>query len=166
MRLIRDKCMAYNARVKDIAARHDCLHVDLWSMTVLADQRQWHADRLHLAADGHRRVALHVAEIAGLAVSEDWRIPLPPDPAGSPGWLRTRHQDLTWARAPCRTVDHAATARRLQWRRHAPETARTPPTASAEPVVVNTPGGSARTLTGCVRRTRRARGIRRSKTLG
>ena len=99
MRLIRDKCIAYNAQVKDIAARHDCLHVDLWSMTVLADPRQWCADRLHLAADGHRRVALHVAETAGLAVSEDWRVPLPPDPAGRPGWLRARRQDLLWARS-------------------------------------------------------------------
>ena len=99
MRLIRDKCLAYNAQVKDIAARHDCLHADLWSMTVLADRRQWCADRLHLAADGHQRVALHVAEIAGLTVTEDWRIPLPPDPAGRPGWLRARRQDLAWARA-------------------------------------------------------------------
>jgi lysophospholipase L1-like esterase len=98
MRLIRDKCIAYNARVKDIAARHDCLHVDLWSMTVLAERREWHADRLHLAADGHRRVALYVAETAGLAVSEDWREPLPPDPAGEPSWLRARRQDLNWAR--------------------------------------------------------------------
>jgi lysophospholipase L1-like esterase len=99
MRLIRDKCIAYNARIKDIAARHDCLHVDLWSMSVLADPRQWCADRLHLAPDGHRRVALHVAEIAGLAVRQDWRQPLPPDPAGSPGWLRARRHDLHWARA-------------------------------------------------------------------
>ncbi len=97
MRLIRDKCIAYNAHVKDIAARHGCLHVDLWSMTVLADPRHWHTDRLHLAADGHWRVALHVAEAAGLAVSEDWRVPLPPDPAGQPGWLRARRQDLHWA---------------------------------------------------------------------
>jgi lysophospholipase L1-like esterase len=98
MRLIRDKCLAYNAHVKDVAARHGCLHVDLWSMTVLADRRQWWADRLHLSADGHRRVALHVAETVGLAVSEDWRVPLPPDPAGTPGWLRARRQDLNWAR--------------------------------------------------------------------
>jgi hypothetical protein len=90
--------MAYNARIKDIAARHDCLHVDLWSMTVLADSREWCADRLHLSPDGHRRVALHVAEAAGLAVSEDWRAPLPPDPAGPPGWARSRRQDLRWAR--------------------------------------------------------------------
>jgi len=98
-RLIRDKCIAYNAQIKDIAARHDCLHVDLWSMKVLADPRLWCADRLHLASDGHRRVALHVAETTGLPVSEDWRVPLPPDPAGRPGWLRARRQDLHWARA-------------------------------------------------------------------
>jgi lysophospholipase L1-like esterase len=98
MRLIRDKCMAYNARIRDIAVRQDCLHVDLWSMSVLADPRVWCADRLHLAADGHRRVALLVAETAGLAVGDDWRTPLPPDPAGSPGWLRARRQDLHWAR--------------------------------------------------------------------
>lgn len=99
MRLIRSKCIAYNAQIKDIAARHDCLHVDLWSMSVLADPRLWCADRLHLAADGHRRVALHVAEIAGLAVSEDWRTPLSPDLAGRLGWLPARRQDLHWARA-------------------------------------------------------------------
>lgn len=99
MRLIRDKCIAYNARIKDLAARHDCLHVDLWSMSVLADPRHWCADRLHLAPDGHRRVALYVAEAAGLAVTEDWRTPLLPDPAGTPGWMRARREDLYWARA-------------------------------------------------------------------
>jgi len=44
-------------------------------------------------------VALHVAETAGLAVSEDWRTALPPDPAGRPGWLGARRQNLDWARA-------------------------------------------------------------------
>ena len=99
MRLIRDRIMAYNARIKDIAARHDCLHVDLWTMSVLADRREWCADRLHLASDGHRRVALYVAETAGLPVSEDWRTPLPPDPAGEPGWLLARRQDAQWVKA-------------------------------------------------------------------
>jgi len=99
MRLISERVLAYNAQIKGIAARHDCLHVALSSMSVLADRRQWCADRLHLAADGHRRVALYVAETAGLAVSEDWRTPLPPDPAGEPGWLGARRQDLHWAKA-------------------------------------------------------------------
>jgi hypothetical protein len=44
-------------------------------------------------------VALHVAETAGLAVSEDWRVPLPRDHADAPGWLRARREDLHWARA-------------------------------------------------------------------
>jgi lysophospholipase L1-like esterase len=98
MRLIRGKCIVFNARIKDIARRHDCLHVDLWSMAVLADPRHWCADRLHLGPDGHRRVALHVAETIGLPVSEDWREPLALDVAAAPGWTRSRRQDLRWAR--------------------------------------------------------------------
>ncbi len=97
MRLIRDKCIAYNAQIKAIADRHDCLHVDLWSMSVLADPRAWCADRLHLTADGHRRVALHVAETAGLTVAEDWRTPLPPDASAAPSWLQAKRHDLHWA---------------------------------------------------------------------
>lgn len=99
MRLIRDKVIAYNSRIKEIAAQHDCLHVELASMTVLADRREWCPDRLHLAAEGHRRVALLVAETVGLPVSEDWRVPLPPDPKPGNDWLSARRQDLHWVRA-------------------------------------------------------------------
>jgi lysophospholipase L1-like esterase len=98
MRLIRDKVIAYNARIKEIAAQHDCLHVELASMAVLADRRFWCPDRLHLAEDGHRRVALLVAETVGLPVGEDWRVPLPPAPTPRNGWLSARRQDLRWAR--------------------------------------------------------------------
>ena len=59
---------------------HNCLHVDLWSMRVLADPREWCEDRLHLAPDGHRRVALRACDVAGISVSGDWREPLPADP--------------------------------------------------------------------------------------
>jgi lysophospholipase L1-like esterase len=99
MRLIRDKVIAYNARIEEIAARHDCVHVGLWSMAVLADPREWYPDRLHLAADGHRRVALHVAETFGLPVEEDWRRPLDSGARSSPGWLAAKRQDWHWARA-------------------------------------------------------------------
>jgi lysophospholipase L1-like esterase len=98
MRLIRDNVSAYNVRIKEIAARHDCLHVELWQMPVLADQREWYPDRLHLAADGHRRVALNVAETLGLPVAEDWRTPLPPDPDAKSGWLAAKREDLHWAK--------------------------------------------------------------------
>lgn len=98
IRLIRGKAAAFNAQLREVARKHNCLHVDLWSMRVLGDPREWCEDRLHLAADGHRRVALRACEVAGVPVTEDWREPLPPDPAGAPHWLAARQQDMYWAR--------------------------------------------------------------------
>ncbi len=97
IRLVRGKVAAYNAQLRHIARRHDCLHVDLWSMKVLADPREWCADRLHLAADGHRRVALRACEVAGVPAPDDWRQPLSPQPATD--WLTARRSDMSWARA-------------------------------------------------------------------
>jgi lysophospholipase L1-like esterase len=98
LRLIRGKVAALNAQVRQVAGKYDCLHVDLWSMRVLADPRDWCADRLHMAPDGHRRVALRACEVAGIGVTEDWREPLPPDPARAPHWISARQQDIQWAR--------------------------------------------------------------------
>ena len=99
IRLIRGKAAAFNAQLRETARKHGCLHVDLWSMRVLADRREWCEDRLHLAADGHRRVALRACEVAGVPAAADWREPLPRDPAAaSPGWLAARQQDIYWAR--------------------------------------------------------------------
>jgi lysophospholipase L1-like esterase len=98
IRLIRGKAAAFNAQLREVARKHNCMHVDLWSMRVLGDPREWCEDRLHLAPDGHRRVALRACEVAGVPVIEDWREPLPPDPAGAPHWLAARQQDMYWAR--------------------------------------------------------------------
>ncbi len=97
IRLIRGNAAAFNAQLREIASEYGCLHVDLWSMRVLADPREWCEDRLHLAADGHRRVALRACEVAGLPVAADWREPLPSAPADSPRWLIARQQDMHWA---------------------------------------------------------------------
>jgi lysophospholipase L1-like esterase len=99
LRMVRAKAAAFNERLRVVAERHGCLQVDLWSMTVLADPREWCDDRLHLAADGHRRVALRACEVAEVPVTGDWREPLPPlDPSVVPGWLAARRQDVRWAR--------------------------------------------------------------------
>jgi len=98
IRLIRGKAAAFNAQLRLIARKHGCLQVDLWSMRVLRDPREWCEDRLHLAADGHRRVALRAAEAAAIPVTADWREPLPQNPAGPPHWLAARQQDVYWAR--------------------------------------------------------------------
>jgi len=116
IRLIRGKAAAYNMHLRAIADRNGCLLVDLWSMRVLDDPREWSADRLHLSSDGHRRVALRACEVVGAGVDEDWREPLPvrlhPEPmlartaarsratvlAQTADWLAARRLDARWAR--------------------------------------------------------------------
>jgi lysophospholipase L1-like esterase len=119
IRLIRGKTAAYNMHLRAIADHRGCLLVDLWSMHALADPRAWSLDRLHLAPDGHRRVALRASEVVGLPVEEDWRDPFPgpaplaassrtPDLSRYPAWSRAaawlaaRRVDARWAR------EHAA----------------------------------------------------------
>jgi lysophospholipase L1-like esterase len=97
IRLIRGKVAAYNAHLRIIAARYDCLLVDLWSMSVLRDPRMWCEDRLHMSPEGHRRVALRVCEVVGVPAGEDWRVPAPAAPATR--WLAQRRADAQWARA-------------------------------------------------------------------
>ncbi|MEU2157085.1 SGNH/GDSL hydrolase family protein [Streptomyces sp. NPDC019396] len=84
------------AHIDMLAARHGALVVDLYGAPVLGDQRLWDVDRLHLTAEGHRRVAEAVWQTLGLAAEEDWRIPLPP--AAPPGWSTRRAADLRFAR--------------------------------------------------------------------
>jgi len=97
IRLIRGKVAAYNAHLRIIAARHDCLLVDLWAMRVLRDPAMWCDDRLHLGPEGHRRVALRVCEVLGVPAGADWRAPVPAVPA--PRWVAQRRADARWARA-------------------------------------------------------------------
>ena len=102
LRLIRGKVAAFNMHLRAIADRHQCHVVDLWSMHVLRDPRAWSADRLHLTADGHRRVALRACEVLGVPVDEDWREPWPPldqvRRSAAAGWLSARRMDARWAR--------------------------------------------------------------------
>ncbi|MEV8097521.1 SGNH/GDSL hydrolase family protein [Kitasatospora sp. NPDC085879] len=51
--------------------------VDLFSAPCFDDPRMWAEDRLHLSAEGHRRVAAAVLEALGRPGDEDWRAPLP-----------------------------------------------------------------------------------------
>jgi lysophospholipase L1-like esterase len=102
LRWIRGRVAIYNMHLRAIADRYGCAIVDLWSMPVLCDRRAWSDDRLHLAAEGHRRVALRACEAVGVPPGGDWREPLPMlDGALSPamtGWLAARQLDARWAR--------------------------------------------------------------------
>jgi lysophospholipase L1-like esterase len=103
IRLLRGRIATYNMHLRGIADMAGCDLVDLWSMRALNDTRAWSPDRLHLSAEGHRRVAMRACEVLGLPVAQDWQVPLPPAPDGASRpdgarWLAARRQDARWAR--------------------------------------------------------------------
>jgi lysophospholipase L1-like esterase len=96
MRHMRGRIATYNMHLRAIADRYGCDVVDVWSMRILDDPRAWSWDRLHLSPEGHRRMALRVAEVLGVPVEGDWRQPWPP--ADPRDWRSARQEDLNWAR--------------------------------------------------------------------
>ncbi|WP_285566973.1 MULTISPECIES: SGNH/GDSL hydrolase family protein [unclassified Streptomyces] len=82
--------------VDDLAARHDAVVVDLYGSAVLGDPRMWDVDRLHLTAEGHRRVSEAVWQKLGLPPEDDWQTVLPS--AVPPRWATRRVDDLRFAR--------------------------------------------------------------------
>ncbi|HEY4604892.1 MAG TPA: SGNH/GDSL hydrolase family protein, partial [Blastococcus sp.] len=70
-----------NANVWLIAARTGAAVLDQWGATWVLDPRLWDTDRIHLTAEGHRRMALAAASALHVPVADDeWRTPLPPRP--------------------------------------------------------------------------------------
>ncbi|WP_174248295.1 SGNH/GDSL hydrolase family protein [Streptomyces hoynatensis] len=84
------------AFIDELGARHGALVVDLFSSRALGDPRLWAEDRLHLTAEGHRRVAEAVWQGLGLPARFDWDEPLPQ--AVPAGWYARRTADLRFAR--------------------------------------------------------------------
>ncbi|MEU3287805.1 SGNH/GDSL hydrolase family protein [Streptomyces longwoodensis] len=85
------------ACVDDLAARHGAVVVDLYGAPSLADPRMWDVDRLHLTADGHRRVAEAVWQALGYDPEDtEWRTPLAATPP--PRWVARRIADARFAR--------------------------------------------------------------------
>lgn len=70
----------FNDGVRRVAAAHGARLVDVGSVAAMQDRRLWHEDRLHLAPEGHARVAAAVLE--ALDVSDPHLL------AGDPGWWR------------------------------------------------------------------------------
>ncbi|KIH98524.1 SGNH hydrolase [Streptomonospora alba] len=96
MRHLRGRIATYNMHVRAIADDYGCDVVDLWGMRVLRDHRAWSSDRLHLSAEGHRRIALRVCEVLDACPPADWREPWPAERPRP--WRSARQEDLVWAR--------------------------------------------------------------------
>ena len=82
--------------IDELAERHGATVVDLYGSRALADPRMWDDDRLHLTAEGHRRVAEAVWQRLGLPAEFDWDAPLPPPVP--PSWAARRAADARFAR--------------------------------------------------------------------
>ncbi|MFD0692339.1 SGNH/GDSL hydrolase family protein [Actinomadura fibrosa] len=94
---LRGKAATYNMHLRAIADRRGATVVDLWPMMpIFGDARAWYEDRLHLSPEGHRRMALRVAEVIGCPVDGEWCEPWPE--TGRTDWLTLRREDVHWAR--------------------------------------------------------------------
>jgi hypothetical protein len=88
----------FNASLWSLAARHGAAVLDQWGAAWLLDWRLWDGDRIHLTAEGHRRVALAAASALGVPVPDagDWSTPLPAPP---PRALRAAvGEEVAWLR--------------------------------------------------------------------
>ena len=94
MRRLRGKAAIFYLHLRSIADIYGCRIVDQWSMQGLRDWRAWSEDRLHMNAEGHRRVAARVLEVLGVDCEDDWRAPWPPREAVAV--LARRRADLRW----------------------------------------------------------------------
>ncbi|MFJ9154744.1 SGNH/GDSL hydrolase family protein [Streptomyces sp. NPDC102270] len=83
--------------VDELGARHGAVVVDLYGAPSLSDPRLWDVDRLHLSAEGHRRVAEAVWQTLGYDPEDtEWRTPIPA--TVPPRWLARRIADARFAR--------------------------------------------------------------------
>ncbi|MXM64168.1 SGNH/GDSL hydrolase family protein [Streptomyces sp. HUCO-GS316] len=83
--------------VDDLAERHGALVVDLYGAPSLGDPRLWDVDRLHLTAEGHRRVAEAVWQRLGYQPEDtEWHLPM--RATQPPGWAARRVADARFAR--------------------------------------------------------------------
>lgn len=97
VRATRGRVAVHAANLFSIAARHGAFIVDQWGMRALRDWRMWSEDRIHMTAEGHRRVALAaLAAVGHPTAANDWRVPLPPAPAVSR--REAAAANLQWAR--------------------------------------------------------------------
>jgi lysophospholipase L1-like esterase len=93
----RDRVVAYNMALRDLAARHGAVLVDLERHPVTSDRRLWHPDRLHANSEGHARIAAAIAHALALPEADDaWAAPLPE--AAPLRRHRALAADLQWGR--------------------------------------------------------------------
>lgn len=94
-RPMRGRFAIYNELVREAAERHGATLVDYWRLREYRDDRLWDADRMHMSAAGHQRMAVEVLETLGLTHTLT-PLPLPATAALSRAELRAANS--AWLR--------------------------------------------------------------------
>ena len=122
---LRGRHAIHSANVFSIAQQHGCYVINQWGMRALQDWRLWSEDRIHMTAEGHRRVALNALSALGHETDrEDWSTPLPPpEPVGrreavaaNADWARTHLAPWVQRRLRGESSGDTVTAKRPQLR--------------------------------------------------
>ena len=77
LRRVAPRVAAYNAGIREAAARHGTLLVDFAARGVGGDPRIWSPDRIHANPVGHALIAAAFADTLGLPGFAGWADPLP-----------------------------------------------------------------------------------------
>jgi hypothetical protein len=124
-RRVSPRIEALNEALREVAAAHGSILVDLAAHAVAVDPRLWSDDRLHANSLGHARIAAALAHAAGVRaadIDEGWAAPLSPPvpPAMSRSarlatelrWTRRHLLPWAWRHARGRSSGDGITAKR------------------------------------------------------
>ncbi len=78
---IRSKMAIYNENLRTVAARHDAVIADMWSLRQLSDPQMWDQDRLHFSPLGHHTIAAMVLDSLNVQHTLEPLLPQAPAPA-------------------------------------------------------------------------------------
>lgn len=94
-RPMRGRFAIYNELVREAAERHGATLVDYWRLREYRDDRLWDADRMHMSAAGHQRMAVEVLDTLGLPHT---LAPLPLREAAALSRAEQRAANSAWLR--------------------------------------------------------------------
>ena len=117
--VLRSRLEALNEVVREAGTRYGTAVADLAAEPLSSDPALWHDDRLHANSEGHRRVALALAESLGIDAG-DWRAPLPEGPkehlatvvVRELAWVATHLAPWAWGRLTGRAAEEERTCKR------------------------------------------------------
>lgn len=95
LRRMRGKVAIYNENLRFVAAKHDAIVADMWSLRQLQDPQMWAPDRLHFSPLGHHTIAIAVLDALGIDHELE---PQHPEPLSAGTWRSARVDDIGWAR--------------------------------------------------------------------